>query len=314
MHTLVNARPPQPQKLGLVAVLVFALSACGGSGGDGDASAAPYEVDRAIGLSDAGTGMPQLDTRSAASVASSASLLVELADEIDDSFDDLDEWFRRGSGACRGGGSVGVSEQAETSGAVTRTLVFDRCVEDDDLLDGRVMLSCATAGCAGDGRIVFGVEGTAFVEQDLDSGASISQVLLGEVRFEDFDPARDNGRFTLNLASQFEDREGVIGEARFDGLVYETNETSRRETRRYAGNLAHTAFRTRSGMCVAAGSTAVASPQALIYDDDIDRTVSGQLTLGVDGGVAWTLEGVNVTAADGSQNFDERAFDAICEF
>lgn len=317
MSTLRFDSAPRLIRLAGSLALASTLAACGGSGNEGPLEA--YAVDRSITLSDGGQLPAALDTGTPQAVASAASLLLGTTDEIDDHLEDLGRWFARAAGACRDGGTVRVSETAGAGGLITRTLDFDQCRDDDDVYDGRVALSCASTGCSGDGRVVFGSDGTAFVEQDLDRDGSTSHILLGEIRFQDYSPGRDTGLLALDLSARFEDRAGLVGEARFADFVYERAEpAANRELYRYDGDFSFTAFRTPSGACTTSpGRVRVATVQERVYDDGRDQTVSGQLTLGdaLPGSLSWTQGAVEARAGDGvASTQSERDFERRCDF
>lgn len=314
MHTIMSSSVSRGLKPFAVTTILGLLAACDNGNGDGGPYTR-YAVERDIGLQGAPADVtPPFSAATPAAVASAGSLLLELSDELDDYIDDLAELRQVQSGACRDGGSVTVNE-TQGNGTLTRTLDFDQCQAGDDFHDGRLVLECAAATCAGDGRLVFGNGGTAFIDQELDD-AAVSRILLGEIRFSGY--ADEFGRLTIDLAARFENREGLIGEARFDDFVYESSRQSASlEQRRYDGTLRYTAFSTPGGCVSTAGRVEVSTAPVLVVDDERDRSNSGEIALGGDGSgkLVWNQGSVVATAADdSSQTLEERALDRLCDF
>lgn len=285
------------------------LSACG----SGDNVSPPYAVARSIDL---GATTTPVATTDPAVVAQAGSLLREAVDELEDQVDDLNEWLARGSGSCAGGGSVAV-EESSGEGRRLKTLRFAECIHDEEYLDGTVALDCASGGCAGNGSVRFGQSGQPFVLQDLDGGQRVSELLLGEIAFENYVARGETGRLLFDLDARFVDQNGDLGALRLDGLVFDRSDLgSNLERLSYDGDLRFTAFRTATGSCAAAGSLNAATLDVLVYDDGRDRTASGRLGLGDAGAeIGWSDGRVTATGdAGATANFSERDFDRLCEF
>lgn len=287
----------------------FLLSACG----SGENTSSPYAVARSIDLGATTAPVPTTDT---AVVAQAGSLLREAVDELEDQVDELGEWLVRGSGNCVGGGSVAV-EESSSAGRRLKTLRFAECIEDEEYLDGTVALDCASGGCAGNGSVRFGQSGQPFVLQDLDGGQRVSELLLGEIAFENYVARGETGRLLFDLDARFVDQNGDLGALRLDGVVFDRSDLgSGLEQLSYDGDLRFTAFRTAAGSCAAAGSLNAATLDVLVYDDGRDRTTSGRLGLGDAGAeIAWSDGRVTATGdAGATASFSEHDFDRLCEF
>ena len=285
------------------------LSACG----SGETMSPPYAVARSIDL---GATTAPLATTDPATVAQAGSLLREAVDELEDQVDDLNEWLVRSSGSCVGGGSVAV-EDSTSAGRRLKTLRFAECIEDEEYLDGTVALDCATGGCAGNGSVRFGQSGQPFVMQDLEGGQRVSELLLGEIAFENYVARGETGRLLFDLDARFVDQNGDLGALRLDGLVFDRSDLgSGREQLSYDGDLRFTAFRTAAGNCTASGSLSAATLDVLVYDDGRDQTASGRIGLGDAGAqLAWSDGSVTATGnAGATASFSERDFDRLCEF
>lgn len=300
-------------KLMMIPMAAIALSACGGSGGGSSPANGPYEVSRSIDLQPATTAPAATDNPDA--VARAASLLLEVTDSLNDYVDDLDELAARTPSDCRDGGSV-TAAQSTAGGVKTVRLSFDDCIDDDEYRDGVVVLSCATGGCAGDGSIRFGEGGVAFVEQDLDGSNPQSEALDGTIAFSGLSASRETGVLVFDLDAQFSDASGVIGAVRLNDLRMQMSEAAATEEERYDGEMRFTAFRTPSGNCDASGTVTIETAAPLLYDDNRDRTESGQIDFGQvnPGSVTWSAGAVTASGDAATSSYTERELEALCDF
>jgi len=284
------------------------LSACGG----GDSSTAgneAYTVDRAIDLSGSES---DLALSAPAMVAETGSMLLEVLDELDEVDDLAEVALGTDSIQCSQGSLL---RSAPSSDEVR--LEFDDCRDGDDLYDGVVRHVCEGSDCSRDFTLHFSGAQGSFLAQSLDEDDRIAMIVDGSLRYRDYVDAADIGNIQYQADVQFAEADGVLGSARFDGLVYaQQNLDSQTEYTALDGGFALSDFKTRNGACQVAGTGRATTTVALLEDEARDIVTQGTMQLSSANGDAqlhWNTDGITAVAINGdTQRYSASAFEALC--